>query len=321
MFVYGPVPSRRLGRSLGVSPIPSKTCSYSCVYCQLGRTTSLEAKRKSYFPKEKILEEILQKVSTSASDFITFVGDGEPTLNADLGWLIRQTKREIELPVAVITNGSLFFMKDVRKDLLLADVVLPTLDAGDQEKFKRINRPHKSIDFDTMLQGQIDFRREFSGNIWLEVMLVKGLNDSTEQLEKIKRAVDKINPDRIYISVPIRPPAEKWAEIPSPESILRAQEILQGSTSLDMLESGEFGIEEFSDTKQAILEIGSRHPLRKSQAYEIEKRLSETGIVDSMISDRELFEMEYNNETYLMPSHLNHNHSRIWHIVPPATSR
>ena len=310
MYVYGPVPSRRLGRSLGVSPIPSKTCSYSCVYCQLGRTTSLEAERKRYFPKENILKEILQKVSSSEADFITFVGDGEPTLNADLGWLIRQTKKETRLPIAVITNGSLFFMKDVRDDLLSADVVLPTLDAGEQEIFKRINRPHKSIDFDTMLQGQTDFRKEFSGMIWLEVMLVKGLNDSIEQLEKIKGAVDKINPDRIYISVPIRPPAEKWAEIPAPDAILKAQEILQGSTSLDMLESGEFGIEEFSDTKQAILEIGSRHPLRKSQAYEIEKRLSETGIVDSMISDRELFEMEYNNETYLMPSHLKHHKNR-----------
>jgi len=280
------------------------------VYCQLGRTTALESSRKSYYPREKILDEILRKTPSSNADFITFVGDGEPTLCADLGWLIGKTKEQAGLPIAVITNGSLFFMEDVRRDLMPADVVLPTLDAGDQDTFKRINRPHKDIDYSTMLQGQIDFRREFRGRIWLEIMLVKGLNDTDEQLEKIKKAIDRIKPDRIYISVPIRPPAEQWVEIPLPESILKAQKILQASNPLDMLESGEFGLGEFSDAREAILEIGSRHPLRKSQAHEIETRLAGSGVVEHMIEDGELFEIKYNNEIYLMPSHLKHYKNR-----------
>lgn len=310
MFVYGPVPSRRLGHSLGVSPIPPKTCTYSCVYCQLGRTTSLESVRKSYYPREKILDEILSKIPSANADFITFVGDGEPTLCADLGWLIRKTKQQTGLPIAVITNGSLFFLKDVREDLLMADVVLPTLDAGDKETFRKLNRPHKDVDYSTMLKGQIDFRKEFRGKIWLEIMLVKGLNDTRQELEKIKEAVDQTKPDRVYISVPIRPPAEKWVEIPDPKSILEAQKILQGSTPLDMFETGEFGLGDFDDVREVIMEIGSRHPLRKSQACEIEERMGESGVIERMIAEGKLFEVNYNKETYLMPSHLKHHNNR-----------
>jgi len=303
MYVYGPVPSRRLGRSLGVSPIPPKTCSYSCVYCQLGRTTSLEITRKSYYPKQDILDEIIDRARSSKPDFITFVGDGEPTLCKDLGWLIDNTRRILDLPIAVITNGSLFHMQDVRHDLLRADVVLPTLDAGDQTIFKKINRPHRNISFDKMLKGQIDFRKEYSGQIWMEVMLVKDVNDSEAELFKIKRAIDLIEPDRIYVVVPIRPPAEEWVEIPNPETILMAQKILQKSIPLASRESGDFGLGEFSDAGRAIMEIGSRHPLRKAQAYEIEKRFSMAGTVERMIASGELHEKEYDNEVYLLPAH------------------
>ncbi len=303
MFVYGPVPSRRLGYSLGVSPIPAKTCSYTCVYCQLGRTTALEITRKSYYPKQDILDEIINLAHSSNPEVVTFVGDGEPTLCKDLGWLIHQTKQNLDLPVAVITNGSLLHMPDVRHDLLEADVVLPTLDAGDQAIFKKINRPHRDIDFDTMLQGLIDFRKEYSGKIWLEVMLVKGLNDSETELLKIKKAADQIEPDRIYVVVPIRPPAEDWVEPPDAETILKAQRIFQKSIPLSEREAGDFGLEEFTDARQAIIEIGSRHPLRKSQAQEIEKRLSRPGTVERMIAAGEMDEKEYKGEIYLLPAH------------------
>ncbi len=151
MYTYGPVPSRRLGRSLGVSPIPPRTCSYSCVYCQLGRTTHLVTRKQSFYPKEDILSEIIRNAESSKPDYITFVGDGEPTLCADLGWLINQYKKRLPFPVAVITNGSLLFREDIRQDLMSADVVLPSLDAGSEEVFRRINRPHSEIRFDTML--------------------------------------------------------------------------------------------------------------------------------------------------------------------------
>ena len=303
MYTYGPVPSRRLGRSLGVSPIPAKTCSYSCVYCQLGRTKHLQIKRKSFFAKEEIFSEIQKSVEDSRPDYITFVGDGEPTLCNDLGWLIHQTKNELHLPTAVITNGSLLYLKDVRRDLLEADVVLPTLDAGTEKIFRRINRPHRSIEFSKMLHGLRDFRQDFSNQIWLEVMLVKGLNDSEEELSSIRKAVDLIEPDRIYVVTPIRPPAEPWVEPPSPEKILKAQRILGNTVSMTDLESGEFGLHEFADAHQAIIEIGSRHPLRLEQAIEIEKAFSSTDMVGRMIEEGELIKVNYNDRDYVLPKH------------------
>jgi len=303
MYVYGPVPSRRLGRSLGVSPIPPKTCSYTCVYCQLGRTTHLQTKRESFYPKKDILAEIVSQARQAKPDYITFIGDGEPTLNSDLGWLIRQSKGKLHLPAAVITNGSLLFLKDVRHDLSEADVVVPTLDAGNQKMFKMINRPQRSIDFDTMLRGLVDFRREYSGQFWIEVMLVKGLNDTERELRSIKSAIDMINPDRVYILTPIRPPAEPWVQPSNPEDILRAQEIIGKAIPVAELESGQFGLGEFMDARQAILEIGSRHPLRRRQAAVIEKQLSGTGVITQMLESGELVHFEYKGEDYLLPGH------------------
>lgn len=304
MYVYGPVPSRRLGRSLGVSPIPPKVCSYTCVYCQLGRTTRLQTKRESFFPKEDILAEIVE-AGTAASkvDFVTFVGDGEPTLNTDLGWLIQQTKDRLNLPVAVITNGSLLSQQDVRDDLKRADVVIPTLDAGHQKTFRAINRPPRNLDFETMRQGLIDFRREYSGQMWIEVMLVKDLNDSDQELRSIKGTIDRIKPDRVYILTPIRPPAEAWVKPSTPETFLRAQEIIGGAVSIDRLETGQFDLGKIPDARQAILEIGSRHPLRREQAVEIEKSFSEAGTVEQMLEAKELVNIDYNGKKYLLPGH------------------
>jgi len=303
MFTYGPVPSRRLGYSLGVSLIPPKTCSYSCVYCQLGRTNRLQVKRENFYRKEDVFAEIERQLTHSKADYITFVGDGEPTLSADLGWLIRKCKESTSKPVAVITNASLLFESDVRQDLSKADVVIPSLDAGSPEIFSRINRPHGTIKFETMLRGQMDFRRDYRGQIWLEVMLVHEVNDTEEALKDIRIAIDKIQPDRIYITTPIRPPAESWVRPPPPEKILRAQEIIGQAITVDMIESGAFGHETFASAQQAILEIGSRHPLRLEQARRIEDEFTESGIVDKMIEDKVLRKVLFHNSEYLLPSH------------------
>jgi wyosine [tRNA(Phe)-imidazoG37] synthetase (radical SAM superfamily) len=303
MYTYGPVPSRRLGRSLGVSPIPPKTCSYTCVYCQLGRTTHLQTTRESFYPKEDLLAEIIKRGKTSAPDYVTFVGDGEPILCKDLGWLIRQTREQLELPTAVITNGSLLFRKDVRQDLKDADVIMPTLDAGNEKAFRAVNRPHRSIAFDTMLQGLIDFRHGYHGQIWLEVMLVKGLNDTKEELLSIRQAVDAFEPDRVYVVTPIRPPAEPWVEPPLPETILMAQELIGKAVSIGGLETGRFGLQGFTNARQAILETGSRHPLRRDQAAEIERSFGDSGVIDRMLQDRELVQTTYKGETFLLPGH------------------
>lgn len=303
MYTYGPVPSRRLGRSLGVSPIPPKTCSYSCVYCQLGRTNRKQITRESFYQKEDILAEIAQLMEVSSPDYITFVGDGEPTLCKDISWLIGQCKEKWTIPVAVITNGSLLFLEDVRHDLKKADVVLPTLDAGNEKTFKTINKPHGHIKYDAMLQGLVDFRSGYSGQIWLEVMLVKGLNDTEDELLNIRQAVDMIHPDRVYVVIPIRPPAESWVKPPDPSTILKAQQILGEAIPLAGLESGQFGLQEFSDARQAIMGIASRHPLRREQAADIEKTFSAPETVKQMLRDKEIVEVEYNGNKYLLPGY------------------
>jgi wyosine [tRNA(Phe)-imidazoG37] synthetase (radical SAM superfamily) len=279
-IVYGPVPSRRLGRSLGVGPIPFKTCDYSCVYCQLGRTTQMTNQRKDFFPPAELLDEIKSIIEVESShseiDFVTFVGEGEPTLCKSLGWLIRKTKEIADVPIAVDTNGSLLYREDVRNDLLEADVVMPSLDAGTAETFRRINRPHRGLDFKTVVEGMERFRRGYDGEIWVEVMLVKGLNDSEEELEAIKSRLEHIEPNRTYINVPIRPPAEPWAVPPDKESIALAHAILSDVNVVDITaeETGEFSVEGFTSPEDAILAIIRRHPMREEQVIETLKPLS-----------------------------------------------
>jgi wyosine [tRNA(Phe)-imidazoG37] synthetase (radical SAM superfamily) len=291
-IVYGPVPSRRLGRSLGVSTIPFKTCDYSCVYCQLGRTTHMTIRRKDFFPPEEILNEIKRAVEPevksnhSEIDFVTFVGEGEPTLCKSLGWLIRKTKEIADIPTAVDTNGSFLYREDVRTDLSEADVVMPSLDAGTAETFRRINRPHRGIVFESVVEGMEKFRREYDGEIWVEVMLVKGLNDSAEELEAIKSRLNSIKPDRTYINAPIRPPAEPWAVPPDKESIALAHAILSDVNVVDITaeETGEFSTDGFTNPEDAILAIIKRHPMREEQVIETlrEYKTEEGNIHDSL---------------------------------------
>jgi len=289
-MVYGPVPSRRLGRSLGVNPIPLKTCNYSCVYCQLGRTTQITNQRRDFFSPEEILNEIKGVMEVQGGrgggeiDFVTFIGEGEPTLCKSIGWLIRETREIADIPIAVDTNGSLLYREDVRNDLSQADVVMPSLDAGTAGTFRRINRPHRGIDFKTVVEGMEKFRQEYDGEIWLEVMLVKGINDSEKELEAIKSRLEKIEPNRIYINVPIRPPAESWAVPPDKETIALAHAILGDGNVVDIVaeETGEFSIEGFTNPEDAILAIIRRHPMREEQVIETLKKFEVGDVHDDL---------------------------------------
>ncbi len=206
-YLFGPVPSRRLGLSLGIDLVPKKVCSFNCVYCEVGETTKLTTNRKEYVLFEKVKSEIQDFMNTNtAIDYITFSGAGEPTLNSRLGELISFVKQNYPAKrVAVLTNGSLFMDKKLRKELLLADVVLPSLDAVSQDVFERIDRPHKDIKIMDYIQGLIDFRNEFKGGIWLEIMIIKGYNDSNEEIGKLKSVVEQINPDRVQLNTLDRP--------------------------------------------------------------------------------------------------------------------
>ncbi len=210
--IYGPVPSRRLGRSLGVDLVPFKTCSYDCIYCQLGRTTKKTVDREEYVSIDRILEELDRKLSgRDVPDYITLAGSGEPTLNRGIGRLIREIKRRTPIPAAVLTNGSLLWRKEVREELDAADLVLPSLDAGDEKLFRYVNRPHEEISFERMVEGLAAFTAGFSGEVWLEVFLLDGVTGLPSEAGKIAAAARCIAPARVQLNTVSRPPAEGFA--------------------------------------------------------------------------------------------------------------
>lgn len=208
--VFGPVPSRRLGRSLGIDLVPFKTCTYDCVYCQLGKTTCKTVERREWVALDDVLEQLKSKLSAEP-DYVTLSGSGEPTLYSRLDELIDQIKKMTKVPVAVLTNGSLLWREDVRRQLMEADLVVPSLDAGDEKMFRRVNRPHEAISFEEMLGGLMDFRREFRGKYWLEVFVLAGQTALPEEFAKIAQHVSSIQPDRIQLNTVSRPPAEERA--------------------------------------------------------------------------------------------------------------
>jgi wyosine [tRNA(Phe)-imidazoG37] synthetase (radical SAM superfamily) len=205
-YLYGPVASRRLGLSLGVDIVPFKVCTLDCVYCQLGGTTEKTTERKEYVPAEEILGEIREVEQKGLkADFITIGGSGEPTLNSKLGQIIDGISKITDIPVAILTNGTLLYREDVRADCAKADVVLPSLDAGDKRAFEEINRPHKEIIIENLISGLCLFRNEFAGQIWLEVFLIEGLNTNASQIGEIKKAIERIQPDKVQLNTAVRP--------------------------------------------------------------------------------------------------------------------
>jgi len=217
--VFGPVPSRRLGRSLGVDLVPFKTCSLDCLYCQLGRTTHQTLRRAEYVPVEEVLAELQTKLAQAAPpDFITLSGSGEPTLHSRLGDVIRGVKAMTDVPVAVLTNGVHFHQADVRQACAQADVVAPSLDAPSPELFATINRPDPGVTFQDLIDGLVAFRGEMTGGIWLEVFLLQGLNTAPEHLDAFRRLIGQIRPDKVQLNTAVRPTAEaKALRVPEAE--------------------------------------------------------------------------------------------------------
>lgn len=264
--VYGPVPSRRLGTSLGLDIVPYKTCSFNCVYCQLGRTDKPSTRRRKFYPIGEILKDIRQALASGRPvDFITFSGSGEPTLNTAIGELIRRLKKMTSIPVAVLTNSSLLSRPSIRRALAGADLVVPSLDAATDKAFKQVNRPAPSVRLERILEGLEAFRREFKGRIWLEVMLVKDINDSPADIRALKKAIARIRPDRVQLNTVVRPPAESWAVPLTREELERIKHELGGKTEV---------VAEFRDTtpsptapdlEAAILSLVGRRPVTKKE--------------------------------------------------------
>lgn len=236
--LYGPVPSRRLGRSLGIDLVPFKTCTYDCIYCQLGRTTNKTTERCPYVSIEDILSELKIKLATGERpNFISIAGSGEPTLHSGIGELIRLIKTMTNIPVAVLTNGSLLFMPEVRAALMQADLVIPSLDAGDDALFHYVNRPHAAITFDNMVNGLIDFARDFPGEIWLEVLLLGGVTGISSEVEKIASIIRIIQPTRVQLNSVLRPPAEDIAFPLSTDQMIALKSFFPGE--VDIIGSNE----------------------------------------------------------------------------------
>jgi wyosine [tRNA(Phe)-imidazoG37] synthetase (radical SAM superfamily) len=225
--IYGPVPSRRLGRSLGVDVVPLKVCSYDCVYCQLGSRGKPVLEKRPYIAANEILSQLSEKLKEgAAADVITIAGSGEPTLNSEIGALISGIKKMTDIPLVVLTNGSMLWDGAVRKSLMEADVVAPSLDAHSPGVFGEINRPHKALDFEAVLGGLSDFRKEYKGMIWLEIFILEGINDTPANAEKFLPHIRRIRPDKIHINTSARPPAEAFAKKASRKSLEDFRKIL-----------------------------------------------------------------------------------------------
>lgn len=305
MKIFGPIPSRRLGRSLGINNIPAKTCSYSCVYCQIGRTKKMSAKREAFYSPAALAAEVRGKIEKvegggEGIDYLTFVPDGEPTLDVNMGKEIRKLVGE-GINIAVITNASLVSMKDVREDLSYADWVSLKNDAACIEVWRRINRPARGLDLDAIRDGQVEFAGSFKGKLCTETMLVGGVNDSEEELSGIARFIERLEPAVSYILVPTRPPAEKWVCPPEESVINMAYQIF--SERLERVEC-MIGYEgnAFSctgDVEKDLLSITAVHPMREDAVNEL---ISKAGAgwadVEKLINEKKLAELEYRGHRF-----------------------
>lgn len=268
-LIYGPVPSRRLGFSLGVDIIPYKVCSYNCIYCQLGKTTNKTLRRRSYVNPASVLKGIKTAISENKKiDYITFSGSGEPTLNKDLGTMIQKAKKITSIPVAVLTNGSLLWRKSVREDLASADLVVPSLDAVSAGIFKKVNRPATGLNVKKVLDGVKKFTEHFDGEIRLEIMLVKAINDSEKEIKKINEFEKDLKIDKIELNTVIRPPNDPEARPLTKEKLLRIKKLFDPNLKVEIISDFTRHYEEKifrRDLEQRIVDLLKRRPCRKEE--------------------------------------------------------
>jgi wyosine [tRNA(Phe)-imidazoG37] synthetase (radical SAM superfamily) len=308
-LAFGPVPSRRLGKSLGINNVPAKTCSYSCVYCQLGKTTKMTMDRQAFYKPEDILNEVRLKVDKAALkneriDYLTFVPDGEPTLDIDIGEEISLLGR-IGIPIAVITDASLLWLKDVEENLLEVDFVSLKVDAVSEDLWRRINRPHKGLRLNMVLDGIRDFTRKFKGTVVSETMLIDGINYGGE-LEKIAEFLGELNKlDKAYIAIPTRPPTENWVKPAKEKDINVAFQVFSeklGADRVEYLIGYEGNAFAFTgNVEEDLLSITAVHPMRKEAVEEFLKRAcANWRVIEKLLEENRLIELEYEGNKYYM---------------------
>ncbi len=267
-IVYGPVPSRRLGISLGVDIVPYKICSYDCIYCQLGKTTNQTTQRGSFIPVDSVIKEIKEVIDQNSDiDYITFSGSGEPTLNKDIGRMIEKVRRITPIPVAVLTNGSLLWDREVREDLGEADLVVPSLDAVSEKVFRKVNRPVAGLGIEKVLRGLKTFCAQFKGKIYLEIMLVKTANDSEEEIGEINRFVKNLRIDEIQLNTVVRPPGDPDARPLNQEELNEVRSLFDPKLKVEVIANfkRETSKAYHKDLEQAIIELVRRRPTKKEE--------------------------------------------------------
>jgi wyosine [tRNA(Phe)-imidazoG37] synthetase (radical SAM superfamily) len=305
MLTFGPVPSRRLGRSLGINNIPPKICTYSCVYCQIGRTFHEEIDPRTFYRPDKILQQVTERIECLQNederiDYLTFVPDGEPTLDAHLGKII-DLLRPFNFKIAVISNGSLLWRPEVRQRLASADVISVKVDAVDENIWQRINRPHKNLHLNKILAGMQKFSEEYRGHLVTETMLVKGLNDSVESITGVADFIARLSPYKAYVALPTRPPAEHGVNPPNGEAMILAYQIFKKVISNTELLI-EYEGEDFTttdDIRDELLRITSVHPLRE-EAIDNLLKAAKVGheVIDVLIKEKKIIMTEYRGKRF-----------------------
>ena len=297
--VFGPVPSRRLGRSLGVDLVPFKTCSYDCIYCQLGRTTNKTVERREWVPLDNVLKELKAKLATKP-DYITLSGSGEPTLYSRLDELIAGIRAITNVPVAVLTNGSLLWQDEVRRQLMAAHLVIPSLDAGSASMFRAVNRPHESISFDRILEGLIDFRKEYRGKHWLEVFLLAGHTAIQGEVGRLAGCVRAIKPDRVQLNTATRPTAEDYAMMVDHARLADIAEQFEPPAEVIADYRGVHTQGDFQVGRETVREMIQRRPcslddiaeglnMHRNEAIKYVEELSAEGVLTKQTSGGKLF--------------------------------
>jgi len=307
MKAFGPVPSRRLGQSLGVNNIPPKVCTYSCIYCQIGITEELSNERREFYKPEDLANEVRDKVAEAKKrgtriDYLSFVPDGEPTLDINLGKGI-ELLRPLGIKVAVLTNGSLINLKAVQEDLAKADLVSLKIDAVSEKIWRRIDRPHKSLDLKAIQEGMCEFAQRFKGEIITETMLLKGMNDTYEEIQKIAHLLARLKPMRSYISIPTRPTAVKGVLAASDEALTMAYHIfLENIPVVEYLmgyEGNEFGYS--GNIEEDLLGITSVHPMREDSVKEyLKKAGADWKLIADLMENGSLRKVEYRGKNFYL---------------------
>ena len=307
MIAFGPVPSRRLGRSLGINNIPPKVCTYSCVYCQVGRTHTLQFERGPFYEPEDIIKSVGKQVKKAIKkgepiDYLTFVSDGEPTLDVNLGYEIDLLK-SLGIKIGVITNASLIFREDVRADLMKADWVSLKFDSISKTSWRKINRPHRELELGLILEGMLDFSKSFRGELVTETMLIQGIGLDADILKEMADFLDRLNPAKAYLAIPTRPPAESWVRPSEPKDINVAFQVFH--EKLDQVEyliGYEGNAFAFTgNVEEDLLSITSVHPMRKSAVREfLQKAGADGSVVYQLIAQGKLVEADYEGQKFYL---------------------